>query len=128
VTTDFKRTDRISSSMQKALAQIIREEVKDPRVGMVTVHAVRTLKDLSHAKVFFTLLQVGDIDKKQAERILQNASGFIRRQLGRAIKLRNVPELKFIYDSSIEDGSKLHALIEKTVRDDEESSSADTED
>jgi len=102
--------------MQKAISQIIHDEVKDPRVGMVTIHAVRTVKDLSQAKVFFTIMQ--DTDHKLAEKVLQNAAGFIRRQLGKAVQLRNVPELSFVYDTSIENGSKLQALIEKAVRED----------
>ena len=120
---DFKRTDRISSSIQKALAIIIRDEVKDPRLGMVTVQAVHTTRDLSHAKVFFTILP--DTDKKQAQKILQNASGFIRHALGKSVQLRALPELHFVYDESIEEGSRLQGLIEDVVKKDRESSEED---
>lgn len=123
MTMDFQRTDRISSSMQKAIAQIIRDEVKDPRVGMVTIQAVKTVRDLSHATVYFTVMP--DSGRAEAEKALKKASGFIRHQLGRLINLRNVPELHFIYDTSIEEGSRLHALIEKVVKHDAESSSED---
>lgn len=109
--------------MQKALSQIIRDEVKDPRVGMVTIQAVRTLKDLSQATVYFTVMP--DSDRQQAEKALQKAAGFIRRQLGKSVQLRNVPELHFVYDSSIEEGSRLYALIEKAVKDDKEPGSED---
>ena len=91
---DFNRTDRISSSIQKALAIIIRDEVKDPRLGMVTIQAVHTTRDLSHAKVFFTILP--DNDRSQARQILQNASCFIRHELGKAVQLRSLPELHFV--------------------------------
>lgn len=120
---DFNRTDRISSSIQKALAIIIRDEVKDPRLGMVTVQAVHTTRDLSHAKVFFTILP--DTDRKQAQKILQNASGFIRHALGKSVQLRALPELHFVYDESIEEGSRLQGLIEDVVKKDSESSEED---
>ena len=103
--------------MQKALSQIIRDEVKDPRVGMVTIQAVRTVRDLSHATVYFTVMP--DSDRQQAEQALQKAAGFIRHQLGKAVSLRTTPELHFVYDTSIEDGSRLYELIEKAVKDDE---------
>ena len=123
MSADFNRTDRISSTMQKALSKIIRDEVKDPRVGMITVQAVRTVRDLSQAKVYFTVIP--DTDRKQAELALNKAAGFIRHQLGKAISLRNTPELHFVYDTSIEEGSRLHALIENTVRKDTESGNQD---
>ena len=116
MSSDFKRTDRISSSMQKALSQIIRDEVKDPRVAMVTIQAVRTVRDLSQATVYFTVMPGSD--RQQAEQALKKAAGFIRHQLGRAIDLRNVPELHFVYDTSIEEGSRLQSLIEAAVRED----------
>ncbi len=116
MSSDFNRTDRISSSMQKALSQIIRDEVKDPRVGMVTIQAVRTVRDLSQATVYFTVIP--DDDRQKAEQALKKAAGFIRHQLGQAINLRNVPELHFVYDTSIEEGSRLHSLIEEVVRED----------
>jgi len=117
---DYKRTDRIDSSIQKALAIIVRDEMKDPRLGMITIQAVHTVRDLSQAKVYFTMLPDGD--RKQAQKILQHASGFIRHALGKAVQLRNVPELHFVYDTSIEEGSRLQSLIEETVRHDQEAS------
>lgn len=109
--------------MQKAIAQIIHDEVKDPRLGMVTIQAVHTVRDLSQAKVFFTMLP--DTEHKQAEKILHNASGFIRRQLGKAVQLRNVPELHFVYDVSVEEGSRLQRLIEQAIKEDNKSETED---
>lgn len=113
MSSDFSRTERIDSSIKKALATIIRDEVKDPRLGMVTIQAVQTLRDLSQAKVYFTLMP--GQDRKQAQAILQRASGFIRHQLGRAVQLRSLPQLQFIYDDSIEEGARLQGLIESLV-------------
>ena len=115
---DYNRTDRIDSSIQKALAQIVRDEMKDPRLGMITIQAVHTVRDLSQAKIYFTMLPDGD--RKEAQKILQNAGGFLRHALGKAVQLRNVPELHFVYDTSIEEGSRLQSLIEDTVRQDED--------
>ena len=122
---DFSRTDRINASIQKALARIIREEIKDPRVGMITIQEVRTVRDLSQAKVYFTLMN--DADAKQVEKVLQNAAGFIRRQLGHEVQLRSVPQLKFVFDTSIEYGNRLHKLLEDTVRHDAEHHSDEPE-
>lgn len=118
VPNDFNRTDRIDSSIQKALAQIVRDEVKDPRIGMITIQAVKTVRDLSQSKVYFTMLPDGD--RKEAQKILQNAAGFIRRQLGMMVQLRKMPELFFVYDTSIEEGSRLQSLIEDVVSHDDE--------
>ncbi len=77
---------------------------------------MRVTRDLSHAKVFFTVL-----DKDEAahfSKILGHAAGFLRRRLGHLMKLRTVPELHFVYDSSLEDGLRLSALIDKAVADD----------
>jgi len=122
---DFSRTDRISSSIQKALAQIIRDEVKDPRVGMVTIQEVRTVRDLSQAKVYFTVMD--EEQGKDVQKALQNAAGFIRHQLGRQVQLRTVPQLIFVYDTSISYGNNLQQLLEDTIRKDE-SKNQDAED
>jgi len=122
---DFSRTDRISSSIQKALAQIIRDEVKDPRVGMVTIQEVRTVRDLSQAKVYFTVMD--EEQGKDVQKALQNAAGFIRHQLGRQVQLRTVPQLIFVYDTSISYGNNLQQLLEDTIRKDE-SKNQDVED
>lgn len=116
---DFPRTRRIGEQMQRELAALIRTEVKDPRVGMVTVSAVEVTRDLAHAKVFFTVL--GDADARRDSQIaLNSASGFLRHELGQRMLTRTVPQLRFVYDESIEHGSRLSALIDKAVASDVE--------
>ncbi len=110
---DFNRADRLGAQMQRELALLLRDAAKDPRLAEVTVQEVRVTRDLSHAKIYFTLL-----DPREAELftgILERAAGFLRRQLGQVMKVRTVPELHFVYDRSIEEGQRLSALIEKAV-------------
>lgn len=114
---DFPRTRRIGEQMQRELAALIRTEVKDPRVGMVTVSAVEVTRDLAHAKVFITVL--GDEDaRRDSLTALNKAAGFLRHELGQRMLTRTVPQLRFVYDESIERGSRLSALIDAAVASD----------
>ncbi|EHL29360.1 30S ribosome-binding factor RbfA [Legionella drancourtii] len=107
---NFKRTDRIAEMIQRKLAQIIPQEVKDPRLnGFVTISAVKVAADLGHAKIYFTVLNA---DKKLAATILNAAASYLRSALARSITLRTVPQLHFIYDESIEYGQRLSRLID----------------
>ena len=109
---DFSRSERIGVALQRQLSELV-PRLKDPRLGMVTIQEVRVTRDLSHAKVYFTVL---DRDHaKQMGKILAHAAGFLRRRLAEVMKLRTVPELHFIYDVSIEEGQRLSALIEQAV-------------
>lgn len=115
----FPRTRRVGEQMQRLLALLIRDEVKDPRVGMVTVSAVHVTRDLSHAKVFVTLL--GDESKREETlQVLRHAAGFLRSALARQMEMRTVPQLQFTYDDSIEEGTRLSALIDAAVASDAE--------
>jgi ribosome-binding factor A len=114
---DFPRTRRVGEQMQRELAALIRDEVKDPRVGMVTVSAVEVTRDLAHAKVFISML--GDAETRDASlAALNKAAGFLRHELGQRMLTRTVPQLRFVYDESIERGSRLSALIDQAVASD----------
>ena len=120
---EFSRAQRIGDQIQRELAQLIRMEVKDPRLGgLVTVTAVDVSRDSSHAKVFVTFMgaqeQEGVDSVAQSLKVLNDASGFLRMQLGRAMKLRSVPNLRFHYDESVVRGAELSALIERAVSQD----------
>jgi ribosome-binding factor A len=108
---EFKRADRVGSAMQRELAVLIRD-LKDLPGGLVTVQEVRVSRDLSHAKVYFTVIGA-DADDTLAD--LKHAAGYLRRELGHAMRLRSVPELHFVYDTSIADGERLDSLIETAV-------------
>lgn len=112
---DYARTDRIAEQIQRELAELVRLEVKDPRVRMVTVTGVEVARDYSHAKVFYTTL---DGANDSVQHGLERASGFLRSQLAHVMKLRITPQLHFVYDPSIERGAHLSQLIDEAVASD----------
>lgn len=114
---EFSRTERLGSQLQRELSLLLRDAVKDPRLGMVTVQEVRVVRDLSHAKVFFTVMG-GELDVVASARLLNDAAAFLRRELGHILKIRAIPQLHFVHDESIERGSRLSALIEGAVESD----------
>jgi ribosome-binding factor A len=115
VPKDYPRTRRIAEQIQRELADLIRLELKDPRVPpLVTITDVEVSADQSHAKVFFTLM--GDAQKiADTTEGLRRAAGFLRTQLAQRMNLRTVPQLDFKYDASIERGAKLTRLIDEAV-------------
>ena len=122
---EFKRTDRVAEQLQRELAQIIQMEVKDPRLGMVTVSGVDVSRDLYYATAFVTFLGIDEDEKsiKQALDILNQAAGFVRSLIGKRMKMRVVPQIKFEFDKSIARGSELSALIRKARDKDDENPS-----
>ena len=108
------RPQKVADLIQRELSDLLRREVRDPRVGMVTITSVDVSPDFSHAKVLFTCLDPAHV--KDVLQGLQRASGFLRSQLARRMKLYATPELRFEYDESIERGDRLHRLID-SVRD-----------
>src|SRR5262245_24370890 len=112
-----QRLRRVADHIQKELSALLRAELKDPRVGMITFTGVEVSPDLAHAKVFFTSL--GDAEARAATRTgLERAAGFLRSMLGARIKLHNTPELHFVYDESVESGIRLSHLIDEAVAND----------
>ena len=125
---EYSRTQRVADQMQRELALLIQREVRDPRLGMVTVTAVDVSRDLAHAKVFFTLLgKDSEEDVALNREILNEAGGFLRMQLGRVMKLRSVPQLHFHYDESIRRGVHLSSLIDRAVAEDRQHQNDDKE-
>lgn len=122
---EFSRTRRVGEQIQRDLAQLIHDEIKDPRVGMVTVNAVEVSRDLGHAKVYVTSLE--ERDHEETIQALSHAAGFLRRELGRRLMLRTIPQLHFHYDESVEKGSRLSALIDEAVESDKAKSESRTE-
>jgi ribosome-binding factor A len=108
------RIARIADQIQKDLAELIRTEVKDPRIGMITLTGVEVSNDYHHAKVFFTAL--GEPKAAELAMIgLERASGFLRSQLAAGLKLRIVPELHFVHDQSVVRGIELSRLIDDAI-------------
>ena len=109
---EYSRTQRVADQIQRELAQLIQQELKDPRLGMITVTAVSVSREFEHAKVYVTML---DGDRKGALKVLHKAAGFLRRELAHRMKLRSTPQLHFVYDASIEHGTRLTGLIDAAV-------------
>lgn len=109
------RLRRVADQIQRELSELIRDEVKDPRVGMVTLTGVEVSSDFAHAKVYFTSLAA----QGHAEALegLQHSAGFLRAKLGPRLRIHNIPELHFHYDASVEAGVRLSKLIDEAVRD-----------
>ncbi|GAA3588754.1 MULTISPECIES: 30S ribosome-binding factor RbfA [Marinobacter] len=119
---EFSRIDRIGDQMQRELAQLIQREIKDPRVGMVTVNAVKVSRDLGYADIYISLLTTDELNAdspevKESLAVLSKAAGFLRGQVGRAMKLRVVPQLRFHFDSLLGQSRRMDALIRKAVDD-----------
>lgn len=114
---DFPRSRRIAEQIQRELSEIVRVELNDPRVGMITLTDVEVTADGEHAKVFFTVLgEPSRVD--QAQEGLQHAAGYLRSQLARRLTVRVVPQLQFKYDPSVERGARLSQLIDRAVAED----------
>ena len=109
-----QRAERVADQVQRELAVLLRDEVKDPRVGRITITSVEVSADLSHAKVFFTHL-AGREHAKEAVHALQRTAGFLRTELSHRLKLYSVPQLHFAYDDSIESGMRISQLIDEAV-------------
>ncbi|HHJ14873.1 MAG TPA: 30S ribosome-binding factor RbfA [Gammaproteobacteria bacterium] len=121
---DFPRTRRIGEQIQRELAALIRDELRDPRLGLVSISAVEVSRDLTHARVFVSRLGEQQ-DIEACIEALQGAAGLLRRLLGQALHLRHVPRLQFKQDRSLQRGAELSALIDAAVRGDGSSGSND---
>ena len=116
---EFGRADRVAQQIQREIAVILQREVKDPRVGMVTVSDVELTRDLQHAKIFVTFFLNEEDNIEAGVKVLNDASGYIRILLGKAMKLRVVPEIRFVYDKTLVEGMRISNLVTNTVRDDQ---------
>ena len=110
----FARTDRVAEQIRRDLSELIRSDIRDPRVQQVSLTAVEVTPDYEHAKVFYTAL-VAESERDALAQGLKRASGFLRHELSRLLMLRTVPELHFVYDTSVERGISLSSLIDSAV-------------
>jgi len=111
---EFSRSNRVAEQMQRELADLLQFEVKDPRVGMVTVTAVEVTGDMAHAKVFVTaLLPESSLATVKA---LKELAPEMRYQLAQAVKMRHVPELHFHYDDSVDKGERIEELLRNVAK------------
>ncbi|WP_251358354.1 30S ribosome-binding factor RbfA [Kangiella sp. TOML190] len=114
------RAARVGDQIQRDLAVLLQREMKDPRLGIVTVSAVEVSSDLQNAKVFVTFLgKEAAQEIKDGIEVLSHAAGFLRSQLAKSIRMRSVPALRFFYDKSISEGQKMSSLIEQAISSDQ---------
>ena len=114
---EFERTQRVSNFLHEELARLLRNAVRDPRVIHVNITGVKVSRDLSHAKIFFTLMDETD-SSKQAEMksVLANASGFLRSELAKTSSMRTVPRLSFRFDESVSRSRDIDSLLREARR------------
>ncbi len=116
---EFSRHQRLGHQVQRTLAELLQFEVKDPRVQSVSLTAVDLSRDLSVARVYFSLVEP-DADPAEAQEGLERAAGFLRGKLGKAIKARHVPELRFVHDDSAAEAIRLSTLIDRAIAADDQ--------
>jgi ribosome-binding factor A len=114
---EYSRTSRVADHLQRELAGLIQRNVRDPRVGMVSITGVDVSRDMGHAKVYYTVLSAdeGDDNVKEISAVLNKAAGFLRTQLSRDSSMRSVPQLRFYFDSSVGRGRYMEDLISKAT-------------
>lgn len=114
---EFSRGRKVADLIQRELAVLIQREVKDPRIGMVTINEASVSRDLAFADIYFTVLPAEDT--AGAEEVLNQAAGFLRSQLARILNTRTTPKLRFHYDATIENGARLSKAIDDAIARDE---------
>ncbi len=114
VSKGFARRDRINEQVRRELAELLRAELRDPRVGMVSLTEVQLSPDYAHAKVFFSTL-AGSDNLPAVQAALDHAAGYLRGELGRRIRIHTTPQLHFVFDDSLERGAQLTRLIGEAV-------------
>ncbi len=115
---EYARTDRVGQQIQKEIAVILMREIKDPRLSMTTVSAVEVTRDLAYAKVFVTFFNDNEEEIKASLEVLSEAEGYIRSLLGKRLRARIMPHLRFVYDKSMAEGVRMSALVDQAVASD----------
>jgi ribosome-binding factor A len=113
---DYSRTQRVADYLRRELAGVIQLELRDPRIGMLSVTDVEVSRDMAYAKVYYTSMTADSaVDAKESTEVLNNAAGFLRGQIAKSSTLRITPRLRFFYDSSVGRGRELSDLIAKAT-------------
>jgi len=115
---EYPRSQRVADQIQRELAQLVQRDMSDPRLGFLSIASVEVSRDLAYATVYVSTLS--DVEHDEVIKVLNGAKGFLRREMGRAMRLRVVPELKFIYDDTLEKGIAMSKLIDDAINKDDE--------
>ena len=117
---EFERTERVSQFLHKELAHLLQTAVRDPRVEQVNLTGVEVSRDLSYARVFFTLMDDATPEHRaEMTRVLEKVAGFLRSQLAKVSSMRTVPRLAFRFDESVGRGRDMESLLREVRRADE---------
>jgi ribosome-binding factor A len=108
------RPQKLGDLIQREVSDLIRLEVRDPRVGMITITSVDVSPDMTHAKIFFTVLENDKLQDTLEG--LKRSAGFLRAQLAKRVQMYTTPELRFLYDESVERGDRLSRLIDAALK------------
>ncbi|MFV0576232.1 MAG: 30S ribosome-binding factor RbfA [Vibrio sp.] len=112
---EFSRSQRVAQQLQKELASILQRDVRDSRIGMVTISDVEVSRDLAYAKVFVTFLCVGEQTPESSLAALKEHEVAVRMALGKRIRLRLTPEVRFTYDNTLVEGMRMSNLVSEVV-------------
>lgn len=125
---EFTRADRVADAIQRLLAQLIPQEIRDPRVGMVNINEVTISRDMAYAKVFVTFVGAdSEASSQEAAAALNKAAGFLRSLLAKELSMRTVPRLQFVYDKTSIRGQELSFLIDRAIAEDRRNAPEDEE-
>ena len=113
MSNEFNRGDKVAGLIAREIAVLVQQDLRDPRLDLVTICDVRVSRDLSFADVYFTVLPKEKFT--EAEQVLSGAAGFLRKELSTRIKLRRIPKLRFHYDETIDSGARLSAAIDNAT-------------
>jgi len=105
-----RRAERVAEAVRDVIAEMLQREIKDPRIGMITLTTVRLSADLKHARVFFSCV-ADEAGRQRSLNGLRSAAGFIKGQIARRLKLRFAPEITFLFDATLEEADRLAALL-----------------
>ena len=122
--TTFTRSERVGHHLQKSLMDILKRDIKDPRLAMVTITRVKLTKDMKMARIYFSMTGSGK-SAEDVEGAFQSAHGFLKKALGRDLGLRYMPELRFYYDDTLDYASKINELFKSLETDDGKNSPTD---
>lgn len=115
----YGRAQRVADFLRKELSSLILLELRDPRVGMVSITDVELSRDLAHAKVYVTVLgKDSEEDAAESMQALNQAAGFFRTEISRQSKMRTIPAIRFIFDDSVQRGHKMSMLIDQALQSD----------
>jgi len=123
--TSFKRADRVADLLKAEISDILLKQIRDPRIGTVTITAVEITDDLRYAKVYFVEMGKDQIDDQTREG-LQKAKGFLKRELGKRLQLRYMPDINFIFDKSFAYGNRIEKLIAEIHRQEDDDAAKDS--